>query len=284
MNLNDVINATNQGYSENHNADSIRVDIPTTKSKEQTVAEAIKWDGYEMGFSAEEVARRWEEANTPEARERLRKELIERAKNRANLFQRSDGKIAVMVSGEPSWHELGYTMYADFTAKQIVDICLNWTYEIIKAKDEFGEDIPNLSYISLVDNEGDKSPLPGVGVTDRFNLVQPADFVDFSANIVDSLDNARFCAAGAVDHGKRIWTQARLPEILEPIRGDVTEHYVLFTDVFDGSGTMKVITTSERAVCQNTLRLADSTGSNVFSTRHTKNIKNAARWLRGRSK
>lgn len=269
MDFDAIINATqNNIASENHDKGNIAIDVDGFLKSQ---AAGLRWDTYETGISAEEIERRIAEADTPEKREQLRKQLAERANQRANLYQTTDGRIAVMVS-EPSWHQLGFTMRGEFTADDIKNRCLDWTYEILPARDQRGDVIPKLRYIELVSADGKRTTLEGVGVGNRHTVVQPSDFVDWSAKLVGSIAGARFVAAGAVDDGKRIWTQARIPETLEPIRGDITELYLLATDVFDGSAQQEVITTAERAVCQNTCRLARSNGSAVFKNRHTSGI------------
>lgn len=274
MNLDSIIAATNSGRAgiadENHDKGGINVDVDAAIRSRAGVA---AWDAYEMGVSAESVTQALAAADgDPEAIEAIRQTLVEAANRRANLHTRADGTIAAMVSGEPAWHKLGYTMQADFTAEQIKQLCLNWTYQICQALDQRSEPIPGLRYVELIESTGERRALSGVGVGGKFNLVQPADFIDWSAKLVDSIDGARFIAAGAVDEGKRIWVQAKLPEVLEPIRGDVTEHLILMTDCFDSTGSQKCVTTADRAVCQNTLRLASSNGSTAFKNRHTINM------------
>lgn len=105
-------------------------------------------------------------------------------------------------------------------------------------------------------------------VTDAYKIVQNTDAFAFTDNIIGG--EVRYETAGSLAGGKRIWLLARLPET--EIVGDKVEHYLVFTNTFDGSGSVRVSCTPVRVVCQNTLNLALSMAKRSWSIRHTANI------------
>ena len=105
-------------------------------------------------------------------------------------------------------------------------------------------------------------------VTDSYKIVQNADAFAFTDALIGG--DVRYETAGSLGEGKRTWLLARLPET--EIVGDKTEQYLVFTNTFDGSGSVRVSCTPVRVVCQNTLNLALSTAKRSWSIRHTANI------------
>jgi phage/plasmid-like protein (TIGR03299 family) len=67
---------------------------------------------------------------------------------------------------------------------------------------------------------------------------------------------AVFETAGALKGGKHVWMLARLPQTLRAAGGDEVLPYFLLTNSHDGSRALRMIPTSVRVVCQNTLNLA----------------------------
>lgn len=105
-------------------------------------------------------------------------------------------------------------------------------------------------------------------VTDAYKIVQNTDAFAFTDNIIGG--DVRYETAGSLAGGKRIWLLARLPET--EIVGDKVEQYLVFTNTFDGSGSVRVSCTPVRVVCQNTLNLALRGAKRSWSMRHTANI------------
>ncbi len=105
-------------------------------------------------------------------------------------------------------------------------------------------------------------------VTDAYKIVQNVDAFAFTDNIIGG--DVRYETAGSLAGGKRIWLLARLPET--EIVGDKMEQYLVFTNTFDGSGSVRVSCTPIRVVCQNTLNMALSTAKRSWSMRHTAKI------------
>lgn len=105
-------------------------------------------------------------------------------------------------------------------------------------------------------------------VTNAYKIVQNTDAFAFTDNLIGG--DVRYETAGSLAGGKRVWLLARLPET--EIVGDKVEQYLVFTNTFDGSGSVRVSCTPIRVVCQNTLNVALSMAKRSWSIRHTANI------------
>lgn len=105
-------------------------------------------------------------------------------------------------------------------------------------------------------------------VSDAYKIVQNTDAFAFTDNLIGG--EVRYETAGSLAGGRRVWLLARLPET--EIVGDKIEQYLVFTNTFDGSGSVRVSCTPVRVVCQNTLNLALITAKRSWSMRHTANI------------
>ena len=95
-----------------------------------------------------------------------------------------------------------------------------------------------------------------VGVVgNNYRVFQNAEAFDFfDALVADKL--AMYETAGSLKGGKRRSFCASIPKELRAAGDDVVNPYVLLTNTHDGSGTLRMLPTSVRVVCQNTLNLA----------------------------
>ena len=105
-------------------------------------------------------------------------------------------------------------------------------------------------------------------VTDAYKIVQNTDAFQFTDNLIGG--DVRYETAGSLANGKRVWLLAKLPET--EIVGDKVERYLVFTNTFDGSGSVRVACTPVRVVCQNTLNCALHSAKRSWSIRHTASI------------
>ena len=102
-------------------------------------------------------------------------------------------------------------------------------------------------------------------VTDRYKVVQNTEAFQFTDALLG--EGVRYETAGSLQDGRKIWLLAKLPEKYI-IGGERIEPYLVFSNTFDGSGSIKVAMTPVRVVCQNTLNLALSSAKRIWTTVH----------------
>ncbi len=100
-------------------------------------------------------------------------------------------------------------------------------------------------------------------VTDRYEPLQNVDAFSFFDPIVHQ-KAATFETAGALGVGERVWVLAKMPEVIEVVRGGDCEKYLLLSNTHTGQGSVIVKFTAVRVVCQNTLLLSLQDGQHAF--------------------
>jgi len=86
--------------------------------------------------------------------------------------------------------------------------------------------------------------------------VQNDEVFSFMDGLVEG-GELRYHTAGALREGRKVFLLAKVhSDPLEVVPGDLVEQYILATNSHDGSGSMQVMFTTVRVVCQNTLNLA----------------------------
>jgi phage/plasmid-like protein (TIGR03299 family) len=89
----------------------------------------------------------------------------------------------------------------------------------------------------------------------RYRVFQNHEAFDFMDALVgDKL--AMYETAGSLHGGKRVWMMASIPNEYRAGPDDLIKPYVLLTNTHDGSQALRMIPTTVRVVCQNTLNLA----------------------------
>lgn len=165
---------------------------------------------------------------------------------------------------ETPWHGLG-TIVADApTSADALHLAgLDWDVLPEPVYLDNGIVIPN--YVANT-RSSDKKVL-GI-VTDRYKVVQNTEAFAFTDALLG--EDVRYETAGSLSGGKRIWLLAKMPT--EKILGDDVVPYLCFTNTHDGTGAVKVCMTNTRVVCNNTLNLALSTATRMWSTKHMGDI------------
>lgn len=100
-------------------------------------------------------------------------------------------------------------------------------------------------------------------VSDRYQLVQPFEVLDFFNSLVKS-QGFTIETAGTLKGGRRIWALARTGFDGEVVANDVVKTYLLLVTSFDGGLATTAMFTSIRVVCNNTLQMSLS-GNNAGS-------------------
>ena len=182
-------------------------------------------------------------------------------------------------AGEKPWHDLGSKVPATVKAAEMIRAAgLDWEIQkrpargakpVRKSK---GEEV--FSRYELVrppgSERGDEEVVLGI-VSHRYEPLQNEQAFDFFDPIVDRKE-AFFETAGALGEGERIWVLAKMPEVIQIVRGDDCCRYLLLSNTHTGRGSVIVKFTSVRVVCQNTLMLALEGGQAEFRVRHSRRV------------
>jgi phage/plasmid-like protein (TIGR03299 family) len=178
----------------------------------------------------------------------------------AHEIDRSTGRAAVFVTGEPAWHRLGTVIsHAVDSAEAIQLAGLDWevqpwpllAYEPGPATDERRTQ----KVAGAVANvRTDTGAVLGV-VSAGYRVFQNREAFDFMDELVGE-QLAMYETAGALKGGRRVWMLARVPKEYRVGQDDLVRPYVLLTNSHDGSMALRMIPTTVRVVCQNTLSLA----------------------------
>lgn len=182
-------------------------------------------------------------------------------------------------AGDKPWHDLGTEVPATVTAADMIRAAgLDWEIEKRPARGAQpvrrtnGQDV--YSRYELVRPPGpgteDEEVVLGI-VSQRYQPLQNSEAFDFFDPIVDRKE-AFFETAGALGQGERVWVLAKLPDVIQVVRGDDCCRYLLLSNTHTGKGSVIVKFTSVRVVCQNTLVLALKGGQAEFRVRHSRRV------------
>lgn len=198
-----------------------------------------------------------------------------------NLYVDANGNAAMAYAGARPWHSLGVQVPGLMTSREAL-VAGRLDYHVDKSelyvKSEPG-----------VDANGNLVMIPDILVSNSYAMVrrdtkailgivgenyEPVQNLECSGFFDAVLGEGSACleTVGALGLGERIWLLAKCPEVMEPVAGDPIERYLVLTTAHDGSGSVKVLFTNIRVVCNNTLTLALRDCKNAISVRHTKNV------------
>ena len=166
------------------------------------------------------------------------------------------GNAAVFVKGTPAWHGLGTVIEDAATSHDAIKLAhLDWSVEQWPVQATEPDTTRVVEAPDRVANvRTDTHAVLGV-VSRQYHVFQNAEAFDFMDAIVgDKL--AMFETAGALNDGKRVWMLARIPKEYRAGPDDLIQPYVLLVNSHDGSTALRMIPTTVRVVCQNTLNLA----------------------------
>jgi len=173
----------------------------------------------------------------------------------AHQLDMTTGEAACMFVGEPAWHRLGVIVKEAQDSEHARKLArLDWEVEQwpIKAANEAGTVVDAAGYVANV--RSDTHAVLGV-VGSHYRPYQNREAFDFMDAIMADRA-AHWETAGALFGGQRIWLMARIPATIEVVTGDAVFPYLLLTSGHDGSHPLRIILTTVRTVCNNTLNLA----------------------------
>lgn len=179
----------------------------------------------------------------------------------AHMIESTDQMISVR---EVPWHGLGKVIEFEPNSYQaLVAAELDWE---VNSKDVYIDGAKAEGYKANVrDRDG---MLLGI-VSDRYKIVQNKDAFSFLDDLVDG-KNTKYETAGSLRNGKTVWMMAKMPDV--KILNDDFAPYIAFINTHDGTGSVRVIATTTRIVCNNTLNYALSTAQRSWWATHAGNI------------
>jgi phage/plasmid-like protein (TIGR03299 family) len=175
----------------------------------------------------------------------------------AHEIDQTTGQAAVFVTSEPAWHRLGTVIEQATSSAEAIGLAgLDWHVEQwpVRAFDphQFGSEARIDEFVANV--RTDTRAVIGV-VGKRYRVFQNREAFDFMDALVgDKL--AMYETAGSLHGGRRVWMLAAIPKEYRAGADDLIKPYVLLTNTHDGSQALRMIPTTVRVVCQNTLNLA----------------------------
>jgi len=166
----------------------------------------------------------------------------------------STGKAAVFTTGTPAWHGLGSVVTDAQTSEQAIRLAgLDWSVEqwpLVARRDGVDREVPG----RFANVRADTGAVLGV-VSTSYRIFQNKSAFDFFDQIVQER-LAIYETAGALKEGRHIWMLARLPKTIRAAGDDEIRPYVLLANSHDGTRALRMIPTTVRVVCANTLNLA----------------------------
>ena len=267
--LNDTDSSKVRVVSEQNDTSKITVEVADVDRAIAGLSGARTWDAVEYGISREQAAAMIKAADTPEARERVMKDLQARALRRASL-DTTGGKVRAAFAGKAPWHGLGTVVEGDMNSEEaIMHSGMGWT--VVKQQLTFTwNGFPSDANSWGIIRQDTGAYLGTVG--SRYVPVQNEEGFKFLDSVIGEF-GARYESAGSIYGGKSVWMLAHMPRNRFTINGDTIEPYVLFTNCHDGSGSAWCFPTTVRVECANTFRTASREKSKGMSIRHTGNIK-----------
>lgn len=179
-----------------------------------------------------------------------------------NLNTKRDGSAAFYSLRQPAWHGLGQVVNVPVGDPDVLRLAgLDWEARKVSLYDADMEVVASHRVVKRSDT-GAHLGVVGEG----FGLLQNADMLGFFRDVAGASDMT-VETAGALGDGGRVWALAKVPALGISIGNDQVNPYLLITNGHNGRHALRVLPTTVRVVCQNTLGMATSrkTGSTLAS-------------------
>lgn len=186
----------------------------------------------------------------------------------AHLIDMTGGRANMAYAGDKPWHGLGQELTHGASIDQWrVEAGLDWNVEraIVQFK-PVGKQVFVKGESEILYRNDTLAQL-GI-VSDRYQIVQPADVLEFFRDIVGT-GGLELETAGSLDGGRKVWAMARTGDTLAIKGQDRIEGYLLLSTSFDGSMSTRAQFTSVRVVCNNTLSIATANAKGAVVVPHS---------------
>ena len=175
-------------------------------------------------------------------------------------------EFAYLESDGLPWHGLGQALSDNATIDQWrVASGMDWTINRAPVQYKAGKETITMPEQNVLFRSDTQAPL-GV-VSDRYQVVQPKDVLEFFRNIAKA-GGLELSASGTIFGGKRFWATAKIGEASPVSIKDKVGGYLLISTSADGSLSTEARLTSIRAVCNNTLGFARKDAKESFKLSH----------------
>jgi phage/plasmid-like protein (TIGR03299 family) len=105
----------------------------------------------------------------------------------------------------------------------------------------------------------------------RYEPIQNIEAFDFFDEIIGE-GHAAYETVGALGNGEKVFLTAKIPDKML-VGKEHIDKYLVFTMAHDGTGSVMIMFTPIRVVCNNTLSAAIGSATNKVSIMHTKNAR-----------
>lgn len=178
-----------------------------------------------------------------------------------------DGKASMAYAGnkEDIWHGLGQELTPDAPIEVWkTEAGMNW--EILKSGISFNKDqIYAGSQILYRSDTLDQLSI----VSNSYKIVQPAEVLEFFQDLVGAA-GMKLSTAGVLFGGRRFWALADTNNFGHINGNDAIKGNLLLTTSCDGTLATTASLVATRVVCNNTLRVALTEGSNMIRVNHSR--------------
>jgi len=169
-----------------------------------------------------------------------------------------NGKAQIAYVGETPWHGLGKQIPSDLSPQQVLEAAgLDWEVKKVPLFAEIGNKKVKTGAEALI-RETDNKVL--TIVTDTWNPCQNREAFEFFNDFVGAGD-MEMHTAGSLKGGTHVWALAKINDSFELFGGDKVEGFLLFSNPHQFGKSITVQFTPIRVVCNNTLTLSLSQGS-----------------------
>ena len=178
------------------------------------------------------------------------------------LYTLADGSQSIGYVGKVPWHGLGQQIPENTPLEQWPVLAgLNWGIE--RQSLFFGPEGKAVdSMVALVRSD---SGLPLSFMSDRYQVVQPKEILEFYRDLIDA-GGFKMHTAGSMFNGKKVWALAEIGKGVT-IKGDHLDGYLLLSTSCDGSLATTAQFTTVRVVCNNTLTMAVNRTDNRYAVK-----------------
>lgn len=171
----------------------------------------------------------------------------------AHEIDQTTGRAAVLTTGLVPWHRLGITVENAVNSREAIELAgLNWQVQqwpVYATQEQHAVQ----AHRHVANVRTDTNAVLGI-VGKDYKVFQNREAFDFMDALVgDKL--AMYETAGALKDGRLVWMLARIPKQYRAGSEDLIQPYVLLVNSHDGSTSLKMIPTTVRVVCANTLNL-----------------------------